>query len=279
MGSPLYMSPEQMRSAKNVDERTDIWALGVILYELLTGRVPFDAESMPELCLKVVQDQPDSPKSLRPEIAEGLSAVVLKCLEKDAKNRFANVAELAASLEPYSDVARGSSERIASTLNLPSRPPMVSISSFSSSGSNPKIGTGGTAWGTTQALEAKKKQRTPIMVGGAVVGLVVLTVGIGLAMKSSSTPKNETQTAATQPTQTTATATATQTVTAPPTVWEPMTSVATTSATTATTTATATQATTARGQAKPPGSAKATSTATSTSKTSPTVTAPPKNFE
>ena len=274
MGSPLYMSPEQMRSSKNVDQRSDIWALGVILYELLTGHVPFEAESVPELCLKVVQDQPASPKSVRAEIAEGLNAVVLKCLEKDANNRFSNVAELAAALEPYSDVARGSSERIASTLNLPSRPPMVSIGSISST-SNPKIGTGGTAWGTTQALEAKKKQRLPLIVGASVAALVVLTVGIGLAMKSNATPKNDTQGAPTQPTQ--AAATATQTVTAPPTVWEPMSATTTTTAT-APATAT-TQATTVRqGQTtKPPGSAKPVTTGTT--KTAPTVTAPPKNFE
>jgi serine/threonine-protein kinase len=102
MGSPLYMSPEQMRSTKNVDQRSDIWALGVILYELLTGRVPFEGESVPELCLKVVQDPLVPPKELRPEVSEGLSAVVCKCLEKDPAMRFTNVAELAAALEPHS---------------------------------------------------------------------------------------------------------------------------------------------------------------------------------
>jgi serine/threonine-protein kinase len=276
MGSPLYMSPEQMRSSKNVDQRADIWALGVILYELLTGRVPFEAESVPELCLKVVQDEPTPPKGLRPEVPEGLSAVVLKCLEKNVTNRFSNVAELAASLEPYSaEIARGSSERIASTLNLPSRPPMVSISGIHSQ-SNPKIGTGGTAWGTTQALEAKKK-RIPIFVGAGVAVLVVLTVGVGLAMKSSG--KNDTQAAPTQPTQTAATATAatatatpTQTMTAPPTVWEPMTATATTTAQPTSTNVT---------RPRPGGSAKPlTGTASATTqKPAPTVTAPPKTFE
>jgi len=259
MGSPLYMSPEQMRSSKNVDQRADIWALGVILYELLTGHVPFEAESVPELCLKVVQDEPTPPKSERPQIPEGLNAVVLKCLEKTSSNRFSNVAELAAALEPYSaEIARGSSERIASTLNLPSRPPMVSIGAISSS-SNPKIGTGGTAWGTTQAMEAKKKARLPIFVGAGVAALVILTVGIGLAMKSSSS-KNDTQAAPTQPTQTATTPTTpATTVTAPPTVWEPMTATATATAT-ATQTQSTTQTPTARpGQtAKPPGSANPT---------------------
>ncbi|MEI9949592.1 MAG: serine/threonine-protein kinase [Pseudomonadota bacterium] len=56
MGSPLYMSPEQMSSSRNVDMRSDIWALGVILYEILTGRVPFEAETMPQLCGMILQD-------------------------------------------------------------------------------------------------------------------------------------------------------------------------------------------------------------------------------
>ena len=58
MGSPLYMSPEQMSSSRDVDLRTDIWALGVILYESLTGRVPFEAETMPQLCGMILQDPP-----------------------------------------------------------------------------------------------------------------------------------------------------------------------------------------------------------------------------
>jgi hypothetical protein len=155
---------------------------------------------------------------------------------------------------------------------------MVSIGSISSS-NNPKIGTGGTAWGTTQALEAKKKQRVPIFVGAGVAALVVLTVGIGLAMKSGSTPKNDTQAAPTSANTNLATqaaTTVTATVTAPPTVWEPL----TTAAAATTSTATQTIGATRPGQtAKPPASAKATSTTTTTTKTSPTVTAPPKTFE
>ena len=58
MGSPYYMSPEQMTSAKNVDARTDIWALGIILHELLTGRVPYEGETIPEICGQVLQNPP-----------------------------------------------------------------------------------------------------------------------------------------------------------------------------------------------------------------------------
>ncbi len=274
MGSPLYMSPEQMRSSKNVDQRSDIWALGVILYELLTGRVPFEAEAIPELCLKVVQDAAESPKSIRAEIPEGLSAVVLKCLEKNPSNRFANVAEFAAAIEPYSVLARGSSERIASTLNLPSRPPMVSLSS-SMSASNPKIGTGGTAWGTTQAVPAKKN-RTALIAAGA-VGLVLVSVGIGVALKGSSS-KPDTSVAATQ--------TAPPVTSAAPVEPSP-TATQTTIATATTPSASSTPSTTQTTTATPPRGNRTQPTqttsskppATTTTKVAPAVTAPPTKFE
>ncbi|HEY1957911.1 MAG TPA: protein kinase [Polyangiaceae bacterium] len=278
MGSPLYMSPEQMRSTKNVDQRSDLWALGVILYELLTGRVPFEAEAIPELCLKVVQDQPDPPKSLRPELAEGLNAVVLKCLEKNPAHRFDNVAELAAALEPYSEMARGASERIHSTLHLPSRPPMVSIPAIGST-SNPKIGTGGTAWGTTQAIAAARKKRMPFIAGGAAVALVSI-IGIVFALRSNATakteiaPVNATQTPSAAPVepksaQPAVTAAPIQTQETP----EPVVtaSAAPTATHAAQTTARPHASTTKPGQTTRPGPAS--------TKVAPAVTAPPKNFE
>jgi len=275
MGSPLYMSPEQMRSTKNVDQRSDIWALGVILYELLTGRVPFEAEAVPELCLKVVQDQPDPPKSLRPEMPEGLNLVVLKCLEKDPAMRFANVAELAEALEPYSIASRGASERIASTLNVPSRPPMVSIPAVGSS-SNPKIGTGGTAWGTTQAVAAARRKRLPFIAGGAAL-VLVSAVAIGFAMKSNAAPKQETTENAAQP----PTSVATQTAAPQPQASDKPATIETTSAAPApSASATETTAVHHVTETKHHGGATHDKPAP-TSKTSaaPTVTAPPKTFE
>jgi len=272
MGSPLYMSPEQMRSTKNVDQRSDLWALGVILYELLTGRVPFEAEAIPELCLKVVQDAPEPPKSLRPEIPEGLNTVVLKCLEKNPAQRFDNVAELAAALEPYSEMARGASERIHSTLHLPSRPPMVSIPAVGSS-SNPKIGTGGTAWGTTQAVAAARKKRMPFIAGGAAV-VVLSGVGVLFAFHGGATAKPDTAPNATQaPSATTPVETKTaepeKTASPPP---EP--SVTASAAPTATHEP---QATARPHASARPGTSRP--AATNTSKVAPAVTAPPKNFE
>ena len=102
LGSPLYMSPEQMRSARSVDARSDIWALGVILYELLAGKVPFDGETVTELCLKVVIETETPVSELRADLPPGLSEVVHKCLSKDPNGRYSSVAALADALEPYS---------------------------------------------------------------------------------------------------------------------------------------------------------------------------------
>ena len=100
LGSPLYMSPEQMRSSRDVDARSDVWALGVVLFELLTQRWPFEAETMPELCLKVVTEPPQSLAELRPDAPPAMVEVVERCLKKDPAERFANAAELASALEP-----------------------------------------------------------------------------------------------------------------------------------------------------------------------------------
>jgi serine/threonine-protein kinase len=101
MGSPLYMSPEQMRSARAATARSDIWALGVILYQLLTGRLPFEADSIPELCLKVALEFAPPVRARRAEVPAALDDVVMRCLAKDPSQRFANTAELASALEPF----------------------------------------------------------------------------------------------------------------------------------------------------------------------------------
>jgi serine/threonine-protein kinase len=105
MGSPLYMAPEQMRSARNVDNRTDIWALGVVLHEMLTRKLPFEAETMTELAIKIVQDTIAPVETLRPDVPPELAAVVAKCLEKDVTKRYPDTGELATALEPFASPA------------------------------------------------------------------------------------------------------------------------------------------------------------------------------
>jgi serine/threonine-protein kinase len=119
MGSPLYMSPEQMQAAKGVDLRADIWALGIILYELLTTKVPFEGETVTDVAIKVATQTPASIRSLRGEVDPGLDAAVLKCLQKQKEDRFASVAELALALGDFAPPrARALIERICDILQV-----------------------------------------------------------------------------------------------------------------------------------------------------------------
>jgi serine/threonine-protein kinase len=101
MGSPQYMSPEQVRNAKAVDARSDIWAIGVILYELFTGRGPFAGATLGDTLARIVADTPSSLRATRPDVPEGLEAVIMQCLERNVDRRIQSVGELAAKLLPF----------------------------------------------------------------------------------------------------------------------------------------------------------------------------------
>jgi serine/threonine-protein kinase len=132
LGSPYYMAPEQMRSTRSVDARADIWSLGIILYQLLTKKVPFKADSFVELCLMVVNDEPAPPSSLRPDLPQGLEQAVLKAIRKRPEDRYVNVAELAAAIAPYGQASAITlAERVARVQGAPvpsiERPSSVSV--------------------------------------------------------------------------------------------------------------------------------------------------------
>jgi serine/threonine-protein kinase len=101
LGSPIYMSPEQLRATKNVDARADLWSIGVILYELLCGTPPFSAETLPQLIAFILYEPYRSPETIRPDLPPALVAVVKKCLEKDPAHRYGSALELAQALAPF----------------------------------------------------------------------------------------------------------------------------------------------------------------------------------
>jgi serine/threonine-protein kinase len=188
MGSPLYMSPEQMSSARDVDLRTDIWALGVILYECVTGRPPFEAETIPQLCAQILQQSPPPMSDVRPDAPAGFEQVVLRCLQKKRSKRYANVGELAVDLIPFAHKrARRSVERIARIVEStgsvrievpPSLPPEEGVREDSPTTIMP---------GPLYRLAMRRK---PLVLGLALVSAIVLGLGVWWLMPTKA-PETE----------------------------------------------------------------------------------------
>jgi serine/threonine-protein kinase len=116
LGSPAYSAPEQLRSESLADARADIWSLGVILHELITGRPPFEGTTTPGVCAAVLTRPPPPISTLRANVPEEVEQAVLVCLEKDPDARFPSVAEMARAMAPFGTLgARASCERIDRT--------------------------------------------------------------------------------------------------------------------------------------------------------------------
>jgi eukaryotic-like serine/threonine-protein kinase len=210
MGSPYYMSPEQLRSSRSVDHRTDIWALGIILYELLTGDVAYKADTMPELCVAILEQPPPAIRHLRGDVAPELEFALQTALQKDLDKRFANIAELAVAIAPFGGRdAHLSAERIvrvagARGVSLP-RPSLTSGAAFTPNNVPGQITghiTGGnqtgavsaksgtnTSWGATGGAAPPAPKRVNPAIFAVIGGLVVALAGGGifLATRGSTT--------------------------------------------------------------------------------------------
>jgi serine/threonine-protein kinase len=179
-GSPLYMSPEQMQSASKADERSDVWSLGVVLYELVTRKMPFDAESMAGLAVRIATDPPTRLITALPGAPLELEAVIFKCLEKHPDRRYPNVAELAADLEPFAPASRPHVERIQRLLfgttspprPVPSAPSLRRLVAHGAETLGPL--DSGESSSPAVVVPEKKRRAWPVAVG------VVLAAGIAL---------------------------------------------------------------------------------------------------
>jgi len=206
VGTPTYMAPEQMRTARSTDSRSDIWSMGVVMYQMLAGRPPFEAESYAELVLKVNGDPPTPLHINHIQLPAGLEQIVMRCLEKDPRNRFQTVGELARMIAPYASdpmnaaQSAGRASRIlardrSSNLSLSSvhmgssgaitPPPTFTPRSWHHTGGSSvggavgQMGTFGTSHGTKMLSGGRG------MVIGIVAALVVVAGAVGFGISSS----------------------------------------------------------------------------------------------
>jgi serine/threonine-protein kinase len=120
LGTALYMAPEQLRDSRNVDARCDIWSIGVVIYELVTGRPIYDAANNAELGVKILTERPVPLRARDPNLPAELEAVLDRCFAREPAERYADLAALADALRPW-----GSAEvieRIRTVLQPPRKP-------------------------------------------------------------------------------------------------------------------------------------------------------------
>jgi serine/threonine protein kinase len=187
MGTPRYMSPEQMRSTKMVGRATDVWALGCILYELLAARPAFDGDTTQGIAIAIAQDPAPGVRLTRPDVPQQLEQVLFRCLEKDVTRRVASVEELARLLAPFAPKSAALSieriERLARRSQRPAGqsiafaatvasaqgfplppPPVMTEPGFARSNPDARVGGGGGSWWSVPL---------GLLAGAAIVGLGV----------------------------------------------------------------------------------------------------------
>jgi serine/threonine-protein kinase len=214
VGTPLYMSPEQVRSAKNVDLRTDIWSLGVILFELLTGRPPFTG-STTGAAASIVMDPPPSLRELRVEIPAALEAAIMRALEKDPARRYAEVQSFAQAIAPYGatfvpqpaqpsvhptsvpPVSSGDTRekkhsasqetlaRAATVSHDGSVDPAIEGSLDPAMGRSPPRANPATSPGWTRPGPTAPSKRRTVAIAAVAAAVVLVVVGVGLRFASS----------------------------------------------------------------------------------------------
>ena len=191
LGSPIYMSPEQMTTPKAVESRADIWSFGATLYMLLTGKPPFDGDSLAQVCGMILLGKPPSLLELLPDAPPQLAAIITRCLQRNIDDRFPNVGALAAALAPFAgESGRLSAERAQRVLETTgSLGKHVPISVRSPSSTEPAVSITGNITSTDKALpktmvgwantgsEAieipRSRPKWPLIAGGIVAVLAV----------------------------------------------------------------------------------------------------------
>jgi serine/threonine-protein kinase len=193
LGTPNYMSPEQVRSAKHVDGRTDIWSIGVILYELLTGTLPFRGATSTAVGAAIVADPVPNMRELRPDLPPELEAVVQKALSKRVEDRFADIRALTGALAPFAKLDAYAAAEVSQMLAVASRrsSPSSEIGVAAAATSAPTV----PGWSQITASPAGPQRRT-LLVGALATLVAVGWLASGLLRR---TPALETSAPSGQP--------------------------------------------------------------------------------
>lgn len=192
IGSPLYMSPEQIRNAASVDARSDIWSLGVLLHELLTRQMPFMADSQISLLASIAADPPTPLREHKPDASPELEAIILRCLEKNPADRPQTVLDLARQLGQFGP--QDAVPSIERALRSAERPSRISIATLGTRASSPAVDEMAETVGTfSQTSPARSSHRTVLaatIIGGlaAVITAAILTWGAGSGSKGDPAP-------------------------------------------------------------------------------------------
>jgi len=189
MGTPYYMAPEQAKGAKDMDHRVDLYATGVILYESVTGQVPFNADTFNELLFKIVLEEPRPIQQLVPEIDPNFAAIINKAMSRDPATRFQSAKEFQQALEQW---ANGAGAELANALKLPvAKPNAEGSGQFPrhTPAQPPMLGTGTPgSWSNTGGVAAaqpapEKKSKAPLFAGLGLVAVIAI-VGAVFGMRA-----------------------------------------------------------------------------------------------
>jgi len=178
MGTPYYMAPEQLRDASAVDARADVYAMGVIMYQALTGRVPYMADSLAGLALQITTGDAPPLSMLRGNLPEGLEEVVATAMERDLDARYASMDEFAEALRPYQSVTEA---EISVRSDLPAGSPLLSAGTRS----HIRTGPGARKKTPVPAEAASGGSRTLMIALGAVAVLALVGGAAAIAVSSS----------------------------------------------------------------------------------------------
>jgi serine/threonine protein kinase len=187
VGSPLYMSPEQLSSSRDVDVRTDIWALGAVLYELLIGKPPFTGGNIPQLVHSVVNEPHPSAEQQDHSLPRGIDAVITRALAKRRDERYPSIAEFASDLAPFAPRhALISVSRVSRLLSSQDRGVPTGTEDTAIDGRSSRSSRSSSAQGTPMAWSGAKKETVKDAGNGKRTGLVlaaiIVLLGLGMAI-------------------------------------------------------------------------------------------------